>query len=182
VADPAKPANPVIVRNSRMVLACIILFALASLFIAGCMVLETSDLLFLQRGHIFLRLLAAAQWALGGVSIAWIGVASWKLALAAGFHQVRLETDGVHFRLGTKRKPFKAFFASDQIASVIHQRRTSNQYIFVSGKDGTSVNYTAYDIFRYKKLARQIAAHAGVPFTELKAAKPQPRAGKTPTS
>jgi hypothetical protein len=159
--------TPLEFHNSRMVVAVIALFGVCAIFIALGMALEACSVLFLQHGHIFLRILAGLQWGLGGVSIAAIGLAFWRFALGSGFHQVRLESDGVHFRLGTRRKPFAAFFAWDQISAVTHQRRPDNYYIFVSGKDGRQVSYTAYDIFRYKKLARLIAAHANLPLTEL---------------
>jgi hypothetical protein len=172
MTTPVEPEKPVVVHNSRIVLVCIVLFAIIAVLLAICMVLEVVYLLFLQHGQIFFRVLAGLQWGLGGVAIASIGVASWRLARAAGFHQVRLENDGVHFRLGTKRKPCEAFFAWDQIAAVSFQSGPNNQYVFVSGKDGSQVNYSAYDIFGYKKLARQISARTGVPLTTLKTVKP----------
>jgi hypothetical protein len=87
-----------------------------------------------------------------------------------GFRQVRLETDGVHFRLGSSKKPKEAFVAWNGIAAVKHQQISTNQLIVV-GKDGQSVGYTAYDIFRYKKIAREIATRAGLPLFELEPVK-----------
>lgn len=146
---------------------------MCAILIAG-MRLEASSLFFMQHGHIFLRMLAGLQWGLGGVSIAAIGIAFWKFALRSGFDQARIEPDGVRFRLGTPKKPFAARFAWNQISAVTHQLRPDNHYIFISGKDGSQVNYTAYDIFRYKKLARLIAARANVTLPELAPVKASP--------
>jgi hypothetical protein len=166
------PERPLEFHNSRIAVVVIALFGVCAILIALGMALEACSVLFLQHGYIFLRILAGLQWGLGGVSIAAIGLAFWRFALRAGFHQVRLEPDGVHFRLGTRKKPFAALLGWDQISSVTHQRRPDNHYVFISGKDGTQVNYTAYDIFRYKKLARLIAARANLPLTELALIKP----------
>ena len=160
--------------NSRILVVLIALFGVCAILIAFGMALEAVSLFFMQHGHIFLRILAGLQWGLGGVSIAAIGLAFWKFALRSGFHQVRFEADGVHFRLGTRKKPFEASFAWKQISAVTHQLRPDNHYIFISGKDGSQVNYTAYDIFRYKKLARLIATRANVPLTELAPVKSSP--------
>jgi hypothetical protein len=163
----ALTGKPVKFHNSRILVVLIALFGVCAILIAFGMALETFSLFFMQHGHIFLRILAGLQWGLGGVSIAAIGLAFWKFALSSGFHQVRFEPDGVHFRLGTRQKPSEASFAWNQIRAVTHQLRPDNHYIFISGKDGSQVNYTAYDILRYKKLARLIAARANVPLTEL---------------
>ena len=174
-AGPTAVAEkPVKFHNSRILVALLALLGVCAILIALGMALETISLFFIQHGHIFLRLLAGLQWGLGGVSIAAIGVAFWKFALRAGFHQVRLEPDGVHFRLGTRHKPFEASFAWDQISAVSHQLRPDNHYIFIAGKDGSQVNYTGYDIFRYKKLAHLIAARANLPLTELAPVKSNP--------
>lgn len=166
--------KPLKFHNSRILVALLALFGVSGLLIALGMALEAISLFFIQHGHIFLRMLAGLQWGLGGVSIAAIGIAFWKFALRAGFHQVRLEPDRIHFRLGTRKKPYEASIAWNQISAVSHQLRPDNHYIFISGKDGTQVGYTAYDIFRYKKLARLIAARANVPLTELAPVKASP--------
>src|ERR1700722_835784 len=166
--------NSVKFHNSRILVVLIALFGVCAILIAFGMALEAVSLFFMEHGHIFLRILAGLQWGLGGVSIAAIGLAFWKFALRSGFHQVRFEADGVHFRLGTRKKPFEASFAWNQISAVTHQLRPDNHYIFISGKDGSQVNYTAYDIFRYKRLAGLIAARANVPLTELAPVKSSP--------
>lgn len=144
------------------------IFAVVSLLLAVGAAAQAFHELLEIPGHAFMRFLSVVQW--GGVclGIGWIGVVSWQQAMKSGFHEVRLESDGVHFRLGTRKKPFEAFFAWSQIAAVTAQARPDNMYVFVSGKDGREVNYTAYDIFRYKKLAREIASRAGLELTELK--------------
>jgi hypothetical protein len=144
--------------------------------------LEVVYLVFMQHGQIFIRLLVGLQWGLGGVAMASIGVAFWRLAQAAGFHHVVLDNDGAHFRLGTGKKPLQAFFAWNQITAVSLQSGPNNQYVTIGGKDGSQLNYSAYDIFRYKTLARQIAERSGVPLTTLKTVKPSSAAKpSTPT-
>jgi hypothetical protein len=174
--------KPVNFHNSRMVVFGIAIFGLCTILIAIGMALESFSECFLRHGHVFFNILGGLQWGLGSISIAAIGIAFWRFALRSGFQQVRLETAGVHFRLGTRNKPLESFFAWDQISAIIHQQRPDNQYIFISDKGGRQVSYTAYDIFRYKKLARLIAARAN-----LQLAEPVPidrRLGKhfTPTS
>jgi hypothetical protein len=166
--------KPLKFHNSRILVALLALFGVSAILIAFGMALEACSLFFIQHGHIFLRILAGLQWGLGGVSMAAIGLAFWKFALRSGFHQVRFEADRVHFRLGTRKKPLEASFAWNQISAVSHQLRPDNHYIFILGKDGSQVNYTAYDIFRYKKLARLIATRANVPLTELAPVKSSP--------
>ena len=161
-------------HNSRIVVVLLALFGVCAILIALSMVLEACALFFIQHGHIFLRVLPGLQWGLGGVSIAAIGQAFWRFALRSGFHQVRFEPGGVHFRLGARKKPFEASFAWSQISAVIHQLRPDNHYVFILGKDGSRMNYTAYDIFRYKKLARLIATRADLPLTELAPVKSSP--------
>lgn len=161
--------EPVVVRNSRMVIAGMFIFAVASFLLAAGAAAQAIYELLEVHGHTFVRLLSVMQWAGVCLGIGWIGVFSWRQAMKSRFHEVRLESDGVHFRLGTRKKPFEAFFAWSQIAAVTAQARPDNQYVFVSGKDGREVNYTAYDIFRYKKVAREIASRAGVELGELKA-------------
>lgn len=166
--------KPVKFHNSRILVALLAVFGVCAILVACGMALEAFSLFFIQRGHIFLRILAGLQWGLGGVTFVAIGMAFWRFALRSGFHQVRFEPDRVHFRLGTRQKPLEASFAWDQISAVTHQLRPDNHYIFILGKDGSQVNYTAYDIFRYKKIARLIAARANLPLTELAPVKSSP--------
>jgi hypothetical protein len=105
------PGKPVTFHNSRMVVLGIAIFGLCAVLIALGMALESFSEFFLRHGQIFFKILGGLQWGLGSISIAAVGMAFWRLALRAGFQQVRLETVGVHFRLGTTKKPFEAFFA-----------------------------------------------------------------------
>jgi hypothetical protein len=146
----AEAARPVIVRNSRTVIACIWIFAFISVIIGVLSAVEACHVLFQLQGHTLMRVLSGIQWAGAGLGLGGIGVAAWQQARKSAFAQVRLESDGAHFRFGTVKKPFEKFFAWEQISAVILQSRPNNQYVFVSGHNGTKVNYTAYDIFRYK--------------------------------
>lgn len=104
------PDKPVTFHNSRMVVFGIAIFGLCAVLIALGMALESFSEFFLGHGKVFFKILGGLQWGLGSISIAAIGMAFWRLALRAGVQQVRLETAGVHFRRGTTKKPFEAFF------------------------------------------------------------------------
>ncbi len=143
-------------------------FAVISIIIGLLTGVEACHVLFQLRGHTFARVLSGIQWAGAGFGLGAIGVRVWQQARKSGFAQVRLDSDGAHFRLGSRKKRFETFFAWGQISAVILQSRPNNQYVFISGKNGAEVNYTAYDIFRYKKLARELASRAGLQITLLK--------------
>jgi hypothetical protein len=144
-------AKAIVVRNSRVVIAGMLIFAVGGVLIG-------------------------IQWAGASLGLTGIGAMFWRQARKSGFSEVRLENQGAYFRFGSRKQPFNAFLAWKQISSVIVQSRPNSQYVFISGKNGTQVNYTAYDIFRYKKVAREIASRAGLQLTILKPA--NRRAGK----
>jgi hypothetical protein len=99
-----------------MVVLGIAIFGLCAVLIALGMTLESFSEFFLRHGQVFFKILGGLQWGLGSISIAAIGMAFWRLALRAGFQQVRLETAGVHFRLGTTKKPSRRFLRGTRSA------------------------------------------------------------------
>jgi hypothetical protein len=131
-----------------MIIAGMWIFAVITMIMGVLSVVEACHVVFQSQGRTFTRVLSGIQWAGVGFGLGGIGVAVWQQARKSAFAQVRLENDGAHFRFGTRKKPFEAFLAWEQISAVICQSRPNNQYVFVSGHDGTKVNYTAYDIFR----------------------------------
>jgi hypothetical protein len=90
----------------------------------------------------------------------------WKLSRGMAVYKVMLDSRGVNFNLGTKKKPSDLFLAWDQIAAIKHKRVGNAQNYYVLGKDGSEAIFSSYTFFRPKKVARLIAERAGLTIQE----------------
>ena len=165
MTDPAGTTTTI--RNNRFAVFGMYAFAIISGFLAGCMALLMIYEAFMQHGHPFMRWLGAVQWGGGAFCFLYLGWAVWGRAGLAWFARAQLDEAGLHLRLGTRKKPKESFFAWGQIGEIDKQVVASNWVITVNGKNGDYAWYTAYDIFRYMKLAKMISARSGVGITVL---------------
>jgi hypothetical protein len=109
----------------------------------------------------FMRVLAAAQWGLGGVMFVYMCPALWKWGLGMMHKRVKLDERGVDFSLGTKKKPVEMFMPWDEIVAVKQQRVGNAQRFTIQGAEDSYVQFSSYTFFRPKRVARMIAERVG---------------------
>lgn len=152
--------GPTVVRNG-LYAGIILLGSAFGLFVALCLAilalanLFPLNLLTVQRG------VDALLWAAFAAYGALMGISWWGRGRRMAFYWARLDERGVDFRLGTRRHPDTCFFPWGEISAVRHKRKGNAQYFTVFGRDGSSVEFSAYTFARPKRLARRIAEHVG---------------------
>jgi hypothetical protein len=155
-------AQPAVLRNSRFLIGVTLFGSLSAAIIAVCMLLMVVSLVFLSGGINTATGWSAFRWAISAVAMGYMCLSLWNLGRAMAGYQVKLDSRGVDFNLGTKRKPAQLFMEWGQIAA-IKQRRVGNaQQFWVEGKDGSEARFSSYTFFRPKKVARLIAARTGL--------------------
>lgn len=161
----AHRAIPVAVHNSRIAVATIFGISIGAGFISICMVLYVFSIF--SSGFGLSNLFSAMVWALSAFSIGYMCPWLWKMASSMSAHRVMLDTHGVTFKLGTKKKPVDVFLAWDQIAALWHERINNAHYYFVQSTDGSEVRFSSYTFFRPKKVVRLISARTGLAIQEV---------------
>jgi hypothetical protein len=155
-------ATPVVVQNSRLLIAATMICSVIAAFFAVCMVLMVFSVLSSDGGASGGNLYNALCWGFGafalGFSCPWL----WKLSRAMADHRVTMDSRGAIFNLGTKKQPADLFLAWDQIAAIWHKRVGNAQQYYVQGKDGTQARFSSYTFFRPKHVARLIAERTGL--------------------
>jgi len=155
-------ARTVVLRNSRIVCWMTMGMGIISVFLGICMMLMVVSLLFPLSAITFMRVLAAAQWGLGGFLMCMMLPYAWKWGRRMLSAHVKLDARGVDLNLGTKKKPVEMFVEWDQVASV-EQKRVGKIWEFtITAKDGSWARYTTNTFFRSKRVARMIAERAGL--------------------
>jgi hypothetical protein len=133
-----------------------------SVVLGVCMMLMVFSLLFPLSAITFMRVLAAAQWGLGGFLMCMMLPWLWKWGTRMLSVNVKLDARGADLHLGTKKKPVEIFVAWDQVAS-IEQKRVGTIWEFtITAKDGSWASYMTNTFFRSKRVARMIAERAGL--------------------
>jgi hypothetical protein len=128
----------------------------------------TCTVAFPLHNYTFSRAFNVFAWAFGSLATAFSGRAVWLQAAQIAHYIAHIDSRGVDFRSGSKKRARDIFFAWDQIAAVQHKRSPAGQFYSVLGKDKRSVEFTVFTFFRPKKLALQIAAHANQSGHEIK--------------
>ena len=155
-------AHAVVLRNSRFLIGVTMSGSFFAAIMAVCMVLMVFSQLFPLVDLTGARGWSAFRWAISAFALGYMCVRLWSLGRAMADYQVRLDSQGVNFNLGSKKKPSDLFLAWDQVAS-IKQRRVGNvQQFIVEGTDGSEARFSSYTFFRPKKVARLIAARTGL--------------------
>lgn len=155
-------ATTVVLHNSRIVCWLTMGMGIISVFMGVCMMLMVFSLLFPVSAITFMRMLAAAQWGIGGLLMCMMCPWLWKWGIRMLNFNVKLDARGVDFNLGTKRQPREMFMAWEQMAAVQQKRGGNVQEFTILGKDGSRASYTSYTFFRSKHVARKIAERAGL--------------------
>ncbi|MGD0345712.1 MAG: hypothetical protein ABSA85_03095 [Terracidiphilus sp.] len=158
-------ATPVVVENSRLLIAVTMICSILSAFFAVCMVLMVFSVLS-SGGFSGGNLYNAMWWSFGAFAFGYGCPWMWKLSRAMAGYRVTMDGRGVMFNLGTKKQPSDLFLAWDQIAAIWHKRVGNAQQYYVQGRDGSEARFSSYTFFRPKKVARLIAERTGLPIQE----------------
>jgi len=105
----------------------------------------------------------------GWNALLWLSALSFLVRCARGCghgpqnvdYEVRLDSRGAEFKLGTKREPSNLFLTWDRIAAITHQRVGNAQEYRVSERTGARQSSPSYTFLRPKKVALTIADRAG---------------------
>jgi hypothetical protein len=162
----AHRAKPVVLHNSRIVCWTILAIGISAAFMALCMVIVVLTEIFPLSDLTAGKGLSAFQWALGALAMGSMCPWLWNMGRTMACYRVRLDSRGVDFVLGSRKKPQELFLSWDQVASVKHQRIGNIQYYFVHGTNGSEARFNSYTFFRPKKVARLIAERAGLVILE----------------
>lgn len=87
----------------------------------------------------------------------------WRQGRVMAYCSVLLDNRGAHFKLDGTKDSKEIFLPWDGIAAVRHKRIPEAQKFTVLGTDTSAVTFTSYSFYRPKKVARLIAARAGLP-------------------
>ena len=157
-------ATPVVLTNSRLLIAVLFLTSLLSGFFAACMAIMVFSVLSsgLGGGNLY----NAFWWGFGALSFGYSCPWLWMLSRAMLHYKVTLDGRGAMFNLGTKKKPSDLFLAWDQIAAVRHKRVGNSQQYYVLGRDGSQAQFGSYTFFRPKKVAHLISERTGLAIQE----------------
>jgi hypothetical protein len=155
-------AQPLVLRNSRFLLGVTFTGGLVAAFFCICMLLMVFSQLFPLSALGVARGFNALQWAAGALGMLYMCLQLWGLGRKMAGYQVRLDSRGADFILGTKKTPSNLFLAWDKIAAIKFQRVGSAQQYFVQGADGSEARFSSYTFFRPKKVATLIAARSGL--------------------
>jgi hypothetical protein len=159
-------ATPMVLLNSRFLIAVTMTCSILAAFLAICMVLMVFSVLSSGGGASGGNLYNAFWWGAGALAFGYGCPWLWKLSRAMANYRVMLDSRGVNFNLGTKKQPSDLFLAWDQIAAIKHKRVGNAQQYYVLGKDGSEARFSSYTFFRPKKVARLIAERTGLAIQE----------------
>jgi len=159
-------ANPMVLHNSRLLIGVTMIFSIIAAFFAVCMVLMVFSVLSSGGGLSGGNLYNAFWWGFGAFAFGYGCPWLWTLSRAMAGYRVTLDSRGVNFNLGTKKKPSDLFLAWDQIAAIRHKRVGNAQQYYVQGRDGSEARFSSYTFFRPKKVARLIAERTGLAIQE----------------
>ena len=155
-------ATPVVLVNSRFLIGVTMICSILFAFFAVCMVLMVFSIFSTGGGASGGNLYNAFWWGLGTLAFGYGCPRLWNLSRAMAGYRVTLDSRGVNFNLGTKKKPSDLFLAWDQIAAIKHKRVGNAQQYYVQGRDGSEARFSSYTFFRPKKVARLIAERTGL--------------------
>ncbi len=162
----ASRAVPMALHNSRILVGVLMLCSILSAFFAVCMALMVFSVFSSGGGFSTGNLYNAFWWGFGALAFGYGCPWMWKLSRGMAVYKVMLDSRGVNFNLGTKKRPSDLFLAWDQIAAIKHKRVGNAQNYYVLGKDGSEAIFSSYTFFRPKKVARLIAERAGLTIQE----------------
>ena len=155
--------QPMLLRNSRVLIFLTFLGSLAALFVALGMTAVALTALFPLRALTMDRFAAGAFWGLGAWLMAMSQVFLWRQGIAMSNCSILLDSHGAHFRLGETKNGKEAFMPWNEIAAVHYKRIPNAQKFTILSKDTNIVIFTSYSFYRPRRVARLIAQRAGLP-------------------
>ncbi|HUZ97245.1 MAG TPA: hypothetical protein VMU57_20260 [Edaphobacter sp.] len=155
-------AKPVVLRNSRFLCWVTMSGACFAAIISVCLALVVFSIFSTNGGLNAANAWSAAQWGFGVLAFGYMCPWFWKLGRAMLNYRAVLDSRGVNFSLGTKKKPADLFLAWDQIAAIKSRRAVNVQQFWVQGSDGSEARFSSFTFFRPKKVARLIAERTGL--------------------
>jgi len=155
--------QPVLLRNSRVLIFLSFLGSMAALFVALAMVAVALTALFPLRALNVDRFAAGAVWGLGAWLMAMSQVFLWRQGNTMSNCSILLDNHGAHFRLGDAKNGKEAFMPWNEIAAVHYKRIPNAQKFTILSKDTNIVTFTSYSFYRPRRVARLIAQRAGLP-------------------
>jgi hypothetical protein len=159
--------KPVVLRNSRFLVGVTMSGSVFAAILSVCMVLMVISVVFLNSDPNAGKWGSAFRWGIAAVVMGYMCLRLWSLGLAMAGYRVILDSRGVNFNLGTRKKPSDLFLAWDQITAIKHKRIVNVQQYIVQGKDGSEARFSSYTFFRPKKVARQIADRTGLAIQKI---------------
>jgi hypothetical protein len=155
--------QPMLLRNSRVLIFLSFLGSMAALFVSIGMVAVALILFFPLHALNLDRFAAGALWVLGAWLLAMSQVFLWRQGNVMSNCSVLLDNRGAHFKLDGTRNGKEAFMAWNEIAAVQYKRIPNAQKFTILSKDTNIVSFTSYTFYRPKRVARLIAQRAGLP-------------------
>jgi hypothetical protein len=154
-------AAPVVLRDNRFLCWVTMSGGLFAAFMGVCMLLMVLSLVS-SSAFDGAKGLSALEWAASALAMGYLCIRLWTLGRAMSGYQVVMDSKGVNFNLGTKKKSSDLFMAWDQVAAINFKRVGNMQQCLVQGTDGSEARFSSYTFFRPKKVARMIAERAGL--------------------
>lgn len=162
VARQTPVAKPLILRNSRIFIGVLLITALIGFAGVPCFGVLALMSVFPVRGFGFDRMVSGLSSAAAAFFSGSLGLFLWRQALRMARNEVRLVAEGVYFRVDARRQTPEIFFAWGEIQAITHKRNSNNVHVCcVIGADEQALSFTSFTFFRAKRIARNIAAHAG---------------------
>ncbi len=154
--------HPIHFRNHWLLVAFVNVGSLAAIFLAGCMFILAMTELFPLHSLNFTHAINCFGWLFGTFCFGLMCPSLWAIAGRMRYNQAVLTPQGVEFRFGPKSTPGTLSLAWDQIVSIRRQRNVNVVYFVITGKDGSSAEFSSYVFFRPVKLARLLARYSGL--------------------
>ncbi len=154
-------AKPMVLRNNRLFCWFTMSASFFTLFLAGCMVILVLSEVFPLSALTAAKGMNAVMWAFCAIYTGFACPWLWYTGRALANYEVRLDSRGVGFRLGTKKNPQDLFLAWDQVAAIKQERVGNAQQFFVVGTDGSEAKFSSYMFFRPRRVALLIADRTG---------------------
>ncbi len=155
----------IVLRNSRIVIALVLLAGCASMVSGAAFgLLALSCLL---PGFTWGRLYGAGSWAFAAIASVIMGAQLWRFGLRMARNRIRLTSEGVYFHRNAKKQEPEVFFAWDEITRIASRRSANVRYCSVVAQGGREVDFSSFTFLRPNHIARIIAAHAGKILEEI---------------
>lgn len=155
--------QPTLLRNNRLLIFFSFLGSLLALGVGLCMLVVAATNFFPLRALNLDRFAAGALFSFGAWLMAMSQVYLWRQGNLMAGCSVLLDMRGAHFRLGKTAGDEEVFMPWTEIEAVHYKRIENAQKFTILGRDSTTVIFTSYSFYRPRRVARIIAARAGLP-------------------